>query len=341
MPGVSSPTPPFLRVHRLSDGGPEALAGERVAILGYGHVGRSAALNLRDSGVAVSIGNRDDEYAAVASGDKFPVASLSEATAAADVVFVLLPDEVIPEVFQKSIAPVLRPQSALVFASGYSLAFELVTPPPEVDVLLVAPRMSGTMARERFLAGQGFWTYVGIEADRSGRARARMLGLAAGLGALAPGGGAIEMSAATEATVDLFVEQTVGPLLGTAIMTAFDVGISAGIPPEVLVMEMYMSSEMETVFRGFRETGLLLASEAHGGTALFGGLVRALQIDREALRERFQAVLDDIRTGGFAKRFQQEALEGYPVLDVARQMISGPSPITDAEARLRRMTTDP
>src|SRR5262247_3642526 len=99
-----------------------------------------------------------------------------------------------------------------------------------------------------------------------------------------------------------------------------------------------MSGEMETVFRGFREVGFFRASEDHGPTAIFGGILRTTELDREAMAERFRAVLQDIRTVEFARRFQDEARNGYPVLEVARAMIHGPSPITDAEDRLRNAT---
>jgi ketol-acid reductoisomerase len=323
---------PGPRIFRAADAEPDALAGERVAVIGYGHLGRTAALNLRDAGVDLRVATREDESAARARAEGFPVVPLAEA-ATADLLLLLLPDEVIPEVFARDLAPRLRPGSAVVFASGYCLAYELVDPGPAVDVLLLAPRMGGEAARERFRRGEGFWAYVGVEADRSGRARRRLLGLCAALGVLRQG--AIETSAATEALVDLFVEQTVGPLLGAALMTAFDVGVAAGVSPGLLVMELYMSGEMESVFRAFREEGLLRAARSHGATALFGGLSRTLEIDRDALRERFQAVLEDLRSGAFAKRFQQEALAAYPVLRLAREMIETPSPLSRAEDELR------
>ena len=324
-----------VRVYRAADGTPGALAGEAVAVLGYGNLGRSAALNLRDSGVKVRIGNREDEYAASARAEGFEVVPLAPA-ATDDVVFVLLPDEVIPEVFAHEIAPALRPGSAIAFGSGYSLAFGLVHPPATVDVLLVAPRMGGSAARTRYLDGKGFWACVGVEADRSGRAQQRMLGLADALGALRTG--AVEMSASVEASLDLFVEQTVGAVLGTAMVLAFEIGREAGIPAEALVMEMYMSGEMEAVFRSFRETGFFRASEEHGPTAVFGGLMRTMELDREALADRFRAILEDIRSGGFASRFQDEARNGYPMLGLARAMIHGASPMTDAEEHVRRLT---
>jgi ketol-acid reductoisomerase len=330
-PGSSAVT-----VHRaVPDIDTRLLPGEAVAVLGYGLLGRTAALNLRDSGLKVRIGNRDDAYADRARADGFEVVPLSTA-ATDDIIFVLLPDEVIPEVFAAEIAPVLRWGSAVAFASGYSLAFGLVKPPNSVDVLLVAPRMAGVAARERYLAGEGFWACIGVEADRSGHARARMLGLAGALGALRLG--AIETSALTEATLDLFVEQTVGPLLGAAIMAAFEIGQEAGIPAEALVMEMYMSGEMETVFQGFRTAGFFRASEDHGPTALFGGMTRTLELDRDGMMSRFRSVMADITSGGFARRFQQEAREGYPMLALARGLMKGAAPITDAERALRRAT---
>lgn len=298
-----------VKLYRIQDVPPGALDGESIAVLGYGNLGRSAALNIRDSGIKVRIGNRDDQYAERARVDGFDVVPLATA-AGADIVFVLLPDEVIPEVFARDVAGQLRPKGAVAFASGYSLAFGLVFPPQTVDVLLVAPRMAGAMARTRYLAGQGFWACVGVEADRSGRAHRRMLGLAEAMGALCPA--AIEMTAATEAALDLFVEQTVGPLLGTALMTAFEIGRKGGIPPEAMVMEMYMSGEMETVFEGFRTAGFFRSSGDHGPTAIFGGLTRALEIDREDMAARFRRVLEDIKSGAFAQRFQAEARAATP-----------------------------
>src|SRR6266436_5924941 len=282
-----------VKVYRAEDAPPRALAGEVVAVLGYGNLGRTAALNLRDSGIKIRVGNQEDEYAERARSEGFEVVPLALASSD-DVVFVLLPDEVIPAVFEREVAPALRPGSAIAFGSGYSLAFDLIHPPESVDVLLVAPR------------------------------------IAEALGVLRAGD--VQMTAKVEASLDLFVEQTVGAVLGMAIMTAFEVGRDAGIPAEALALEMYMSGEMEIVFRSFRAAGFFRSSEDHGPTAVFGGMIRTLEMDREAITTRFRAILEDIKSGGFARRFQEEAKNGYPMLDMARAMIHGPSPITDAEA---------
>jgi len=284
-----------VKVYRAADAPQRGLTGETVAVLGYGNLGRTAALNLRDSGAKIRVGNREDEYAERARAEGFEVVPLQVA-ASDHIIFLLLPDEVIPTVFASEVAPALRPGSAIAFASGYSLAFDLIRPPDTVDVLLVAPRMAGISARERYLAGEGFWACVGVEADRSGRAQQRMLALAEALGVLRVG--AIEMSARVEAALDLFVEQSVGALLGMAIMMAFEVGREAGIPGEALVMEMYMSGEMEVVFRSFRETGFFRSSEDHGPTAVFGGITRTLEMDREAMMTSFRTIrVPDARGG--------------------------------------------
>jgi len=324
-----------VKVYGAADAPSRGLAGEAVAVLGYGYMGRTAALNLRDSGVKVRIGNRDDEYAARAHAEGFEVVPIATA-ASDDIVFVLLPDEVIPSVFATDIAPVLRAGSAIAFASGYGLTFGLVEPPDSVDVLLIAPRMAGESARARFLRGEGFWACVGVEADRSGHAQQRMLGLAEALGVLRAG--AVEMSAKQEATLDLFIEQTVGAVMGQAMMIAFEVARGAGIPPEALVLEMYMSGEMETVFQSFRDTGFFRASESHGSTALFGGITRTLEMDHAAMAESFRSVLEDIKSGGFARRFQEEQRNGYPMLAIARDMMHRASAITEAEDHVRSIT---
>jgi ketol-acid reductoisomerase len=164
-----------------------------------------------------------------------------------------------------------------------------------------------------------------------------MLGLADGLGVLRAG--AVQMSAKMEATLDLFVEQTVGAVLGMAIMMAFEVAREAGIPGEALVLEMYMSGEMEAVFQAFRESGFFRASEDHGPTAVFGGITRSIEMDRDEMSDRFRRVLEDIKSGGFARRFQDEAKSGYPMLEFARAMMHGGSPMGEAEDRIRRLTS--
>ena len=182
-----------VKVYRASDAPARPLAGETVAVLGYGNLGRTAALNLRDSGVKVRVGNQEDEYAERARAEGFEVVPLV-AAAAADVVFVLLPDEVIPAVFDREIAPGTPARKRHRLCSGYSLAFDLIHPP---DIRRRAPGGAAhgrVSARARYVAGTGFWGCVSVEADRSGRAQQRMLGLAEALGVLRVGGDPDERS---------------------------------------------------------------------------------------------------------------------------------------------------
>ena len=311
-----------------------ALDGQRIAILGYGHLGRPFALNLRDAGVKdLLIGNIADAYADQARKDGFDVQSLAQASAAADIVLVLLSDEIIPEVYTGVIAPALRPETAIVFASGYTLAYGLISPAANLDVLLLAPRMAGENARQRFLNQQGFFAYISVEQDASGMAWQRLLGLSEGVGVLRAG--AMELDARREADIDLFIEQSLGAVLGVAIMQAFAIGEEAGIPAEALVMEMYMSQEMEMVWRSFRQEGFFRASSVHGPTALYGGFIRTMQFVQSGLAETFTQILAEIQSGEFAQKFQAEREAGYPQLAIAEAMSMEDSPISLAEGRLR------
>jgi ketol-acid reductoisomerase len=332
-----------LRFFTAQDAEPNALDGERVAVLGYGFLGRAFSLNLRDSGAdPLVVGNIEDEYAEQARSEGFTVLPISEAVTASDVILVLLPDEVIPEVFADDIAPNLTPGSAIVFASGYNLAYGLIEPPSGVDVLLLAPRMAGENARQRFLDKEGFFAYVSVEQETSDKAWKRLLGLAYATGVLYAG--ALELDARREADLDLFIEQTLGAVVGVAILSAFSIGVEAGIPPEAMVMEMYMSEEMEMVWRSFRQQGFFRASDTHGPTALYGGFVRTMQLMMSDLGSRFRETMDEIQSGEFARQFQAERDAGYPALSQAQAMTAEESPTTrpivQAEARLRAVLGD-
>ena len=327
---------------------PNALAGERLAVLGYGNLGRAMALNLRDAAArpgarvgTMLVGNIADEYAHQARLDGFTVLSIDEAVAASDVILILLPDEVIPEVMAESIVPNLAPGAAIVLASGYTLAYGLIALPDQVDVLMLAPRMGGEHVRERFQEGVGFVAYGAVEQDATGNAVQRLLGIAGAVGALKAG--VLELDAKREADLDLFIEQTMGAVIGVAVMSAFTLGAEAGIPPEALVLEMYMSGEMETVFRAFREKGFFRTSEVHGPTAMYGGFVRSMEFMLSDIPSRFRATLEEIQAGRFASQFQAEREAGYPALSQAQSMAAeeGPiaQPIAEAEKRVRSLLT--
>jgi len=329
--GVCPPTR-AARFFGPGDADPEALVGVRIAVLGFGNLGASVATLLAEGRHDLVVGNVDDGYRTKALAAGLPVADLAEAVTDAELVYVLLPDEVIPRAFP-TVAGRLRPGATVCFASGYCLAYGLVAPPPTVDVALLAPRMLGEAVLPAARSGQGFSSYLAVERDVSGQAWRRLLGLAAAIGTLERG--ALELGAADEALVDLLVEQTIGPYLGVAMQLAFALGIEAGLPPEALVLEMYGSGEMSRVFATFAEQGFYRSVRGHGAAAAFGGFLRTLELDAQAMRAHFAAILEDIRSGGFAARLQAEEASGYPTLRAIEALTGGGDPLSQAEERVR------
>jgi ketol-acid reductoisomerase len=319
--------------YREDDADPDALSGQSVAVIGYGNLGRSMALNLRDSGLAVTVGNVDDRYRAAAAADGFEAVEVGEAAALADIVYVLIPDEVIPGVFRDEIAPRLRKGACVCFASGYVVAYRLVQPPDGVDLLLLAPRMLGEEVRRTYTDGTGFLSYVSVERDATGKAKARLLGLASAAGSLRRG--AMQLSAAQEALLDLFVEQAFGAYLGVALQSAFQVGTQAGLPPEAMVVELYMSGEMARTLQAFADNGFFRSVTWHGLSAAYGGFLRTTEIDMPAMQRHFGEILSDISSGGFARRFQEEQQNDYPTLQAIEAITSGDDPMTTAERHVR------
>lgn len=321
------------RFYREVDADRGTLAGSTVAVIGYGNLGRSMALNLRDSGLDVVVGNVDDECRHRAVREGFDARDIAGAVAGADVVYLLLPDEVIPEVFREQVEPHLRDGAALAFGSGYVLAYELVKAPAHVDVLLLAPRMVGELVRRSYQDETGFLSYVAVEQDHTGHALARLLALASAAGSLQRG--ALELSAAQEALLDLFIEQTVGPYLGLAFQLAFAVGSAAGLPPEALVCELYMSGEMSRTIETMAELGFFQSVGGHGMVATFGGFAGTLAVDRDAMQRFFTERLDYIRRGDFARALQDEEARGYPTLSAIAAVTNLDNPLTAAEHRVR------
>jgi ketol-acid reductoisomerase len=291
------------RIFHLDSANPELLRGNTVAVIGYGNQGRAQALNLRDSGLRVLIGNRHDSYARQAEQDNFPVMSPAEAVAQAQFSLLLLPDEVLPKVFKEQIAPHLQAGSALVFASGYAVAFEQINLPAEVDVLLLAPRMIGVGVRERYLTGQGFYCLVGVHQDASGQAQARLLALTWAISKLQKP--AIEVSFKQEAILDLFNEQAFGPAFGRVLLTAITVLVENGLPPEAALVEMYLSEEMAYTYQKMAQTGLVRQTQFHSQTSQYGAMSRGVRFMDLDLRSRMQRIFNEIESGAFAREWQR------------------------------------
>ncbi len=295
------------------------LEDQTVALIGYGNQGRSQALNLRDSGVNVIVGNIQDHAGAAAKEDGFPVSNIAEACEQADVVMMLIPDEIMPEVFKTDVAPNLVPGNLVVFASGYNIAFNLITPPAYVDVTLVAPRMIGVGVRETFVAGSGFPSFVGVHHDATGNAKKRMLAIAKGIGSTRAG--CIEMSMHDEASLDLFTEQAFGPAFGRVLMTAIELLVEAGYPPEAVLLELYLSGEFAYSFEKMREVGMMKQMDFHSRTSQYGTVTRSAQFVAlsEPIKEKMSAVLEEIRSGSFAEEWSNQQTRAKDLFEKIRE----------------------
>jgi len=299
---------------------------KRLAFIGYGNQGAAQSQNLRDSGVSeILIGNRDDAY---------KDAAIADAAAWGDVVFLLIPDEVQPQVFREQIAPYLKTGASLVVASGYNVAFQLFDLPNSIDVIMVAPRMIGAGVRERYLSGEPYPCFISVEHDVSGNAFRLALSIARGIGATR--GGAILSSAREEAALDLFSEQAIWPVILVAFRTAYQVLHEAGFSDEAILYEMYLSKEPAEVFDRIAEQGLFGQLTLHSHTSQYGQLRALLADDGSWLYERFKHVLqDDILSGRFAHEWSDVQAKGLEHLEQMRAEALG-SPLARADEQAKR-----
>jgi ketol-acid reductoisomerase len=301
------------------------LSSQTMAVVGYGNQGRSWALNLRDSGCRPLVCVRNDETRERAVEDGFDAQGI-EAASDADVICILVPDDVIPLL---AIEP--RPSSCVVVASGYTLAFGRLSPPG--DAGMVAPRMLGLEVRECYEEGVGFITAVGVHHDASGRAIKRILAVALAIGGLRQG--AIELTAMQEAVLDLGVEQVLAPAL-TAVNTTFvQTMLEHGIPLEAIMAELVLSGEVERTYRLLREVGYAVQSEYHSPTSQYGQLTRRGRYDHLDLLTTMRTITDDIESGRFADEWDAERDSGYATLNALKEQHAGPA-VREFEAELRR-----
>ena len=294
-------------IYRESDVTPavkEFLGGLKVAVVGFGNQGRSQALNLRDSGAQVVVGNIKDHYAEKAFSDGFSVLPISEAAAWADVVMMLVPDEVAVALFTKEVAPSLRKGAAVVFASGYNVGFGALAVPSHLDCLLLAPRMIGKGVRELYQSGVGFFSFVAVHQDASGKAKDVLLPLAHGIGTLKKG--AVEVTFRMEAELDLFNEQAFGPAFGQVLLTSIKTLLDAGYPKEAVLLEIYLSGEFGYVCKHMAEVGLIKQLEDHSPASQYGAISRGIRFLGMKVAEPMKKVLENIRSGDFAKEWAKE-----------------------------------
>lgn len=312
-------------IHHESDADPGAIAGADVCVVGYGNQGRSWALNLRDSGLSVRVAVRADESRDAAIADGFQASGI-EGASGADVICVLVPDDVIPTL---GLDP--SPDALVVVASGYSLAFERFD--PSCDVGMVAPRMLGPEVRSCYEERVGFITAVGVHRDATGTAHDRTLAVAAAIGGLRQG--AIELSPAQEAVLDLAVEQILAPALRHVNESFVSVMLEHGIPLEAVLTELFLSGEVERTYRLLRLEGYAAQMAHHSPTSQYGQLTRVGRYSHLDLAATMRELADDIASGRFADEWDAERDNGYPNLERARTAALSPE-VVAWEAELRR-----
>jgi ketol-acid reductoisomerase len=282
----------------------EALRDAVVAVVGYGNQGRSWALNLRDSGLDVRVCVRADPSRDAAVADGFAAGDLTEA-ATADVLCLLVPDDVIPAL---GIEP--RDDALVVVASGYTLAFGRLD--LGCDVGMVAPRMLGPEVRRCFEEGTGFITAFGVHHDATGRARERTLAVALAIGGLRQG--AIELTPQQEAVLDLAVEQALSPALRRVSTSFLDVMLEQNIPLEAILTELFLSGEVERTYRLLRLEGYAAQMEHHSPVSQYGQLSRADRFDHLDVASVMRDVVANIAAGRFADEWDAERDAGHPAL---------------------------
>ncbi len=302
-----------MKIYTDDDASLEALAGKTVAILGYGNQGQAQALNLRDSGLTVLVGNRPDDYFKQAQADGFEPMTIIEAATAADFLFILTTDESQPLIWDSHIAPGISAGNTLVWASGYNVGYELIKPPPDVDVVLVATRMTGNMVRALFEHGKGAMAQIAVHQDASGEAWDRMMAVAKGIGATR--GGVFESSFREEAELDLFAEQVVWAGLEAWFEECFKLGVEHGFSPELMVLELYVSGEASEILRLMAQNGFYKQMAHHSTTSQYGTLSRAPHLLNEEIRAKMrESLVNDIKGGAFIKEWSQEQAAGSKIL---------------------------
>ncbi|WP_440895147.1 ketol-acid reductoisomerase [Amphibacillus sp. Q70] len=294
----------------------DVLKGKKIAVIGYGSQGHAHALNLKESGFDVVVGLRKGKSWDQAYEDGVDVKTVAEASKEADVIMILLPDEMQPKVYQESIEAHLEEGNALVFAHGFNIHFSQITPPENVDVFLVAPKGPGHLVRRTFEDGAGVPALYGIYQDYTGEAKDLALAYAKGIGA--GRAGILETSFQEETETDLFGEQAV--LCGGAtslVKAGFETLVEAGYQPEVAYFECM--HELKLIVDLMYENGLEGMRYSISDTAQWGDFVSGPRVINAETKDRMKDVLTDIQTGKFAKDWIVENQTNRPQFNAINQ----------------------
>lgn len=314
------------------------LRRKTIGVIGYGNQGRAQALNLRDSGVEVIVGNRRDVYHRAAKKDGFVVHPIRDAVGEADILIIAIPDEIQDQMYPRHVEPALRPGQTLCFASSYGIRFKCIVPPDDVDVIMMSPRAMGVTVRESFEVGKGVPAFVAVAQDVSGRALKTALALAKAAGCARAG--VLQCTFENETDVNLFGEQALWPIFHAALVLSYEVMVENGIPPEIVLLEFYSSGEASEVFRQIARMGMLRQAPFHSPTSRYGTLSRAETLPLKEMKRRMRGVIRDIRNGKFAREWSAEQASDYAKFKKLQKRALQ-HPINKAELKVRPISMSP
>jgi ketol-acid reductoisomerase len=299
----------------------EALSGKTVAIIGYGSQGHAHALNLKDSGVDVVVGLRPESSSAdKAQAEGLAVETPAEAASRGDIVMMLVPDELHRQVWEGEVRDGIAAGDLLMFGHGFSIHFDEVQPPPDIDVAMVAPKGPGHLVRRQFKEGTGVPGLVAVHQDATGKARDLALAYAKGIGCTRAG--VIETTFKDETETDLFGEQAVlcGGLT-ELVRAGYETLVDAGYDPKLAYFECL--HELKLIVDLMYEKGIGGMRYSISNTAEYGDLTRGKRIIGEPTREAMQKILGEIQDGTFAREWIAENRAGRENFDRMRDEQSG------------------
>ena len=297
------------KVYTDKDADLSVLQNKTLAVLGFGSQGHAHALNLKESGCQVIVGLYDGSKSIpVAQERGFEVVSTAEAVQRADVIFVALPDTKQPSAYEKDIAPHLKKGKTLLFSHGFSIHFKTITPPKEVDVILVAPKGPGHIVRRQYTEGKGVPSLIAVFQNPSKQAKKIALAWAKGIGATRAG--VLETTFKEETETDLFGEQAVLCGGATALVQAgYEVLVEAGYQPEMAYFECL--HELKLIVDLMNEAGISGMRFSISETAKWGDVTMGPKIIDASVKKRMKAALKDIQSGKFAQGWVNEYKSGY------------------------------
>ena len=322
------------KIYYENDANLEALKGKTIAIIGFGSQGHAQSQNLRDSGLDVIVAElpKSPPWAeAEAAGLK--VTTAAEAARAGAIIVMLVPDTTQPRVYREAIEQNLSAGKTLMFAHGFNIHFTQIMPPPDIDVVMVAPKCPGHMLRRLYTEGMGPPALVAIEQDASGKARETALAYAKGIGCARAG--MLETTFAEETETDLFGEQTV--LCGgvsSLLKAAFETLVEAGYQPEIAYFECL--HELKLIVDLIYQGGLGYMRYSVSDTAEFGDYVAGPRVIDKRVKAEMKKILSEIQDGSFANRWILENQAGRPSFNLMRKKDAS-HPIEVVGKELRNM----